>query len=116
MAGLLWYRSGRSLSIRAGRIFAWYRSKDHIPRRLSHPDAGQRSSAVRDRGIYKAGLQSEVILLDSLPMDEYECDGFYSLRAKGSGLLFTLGMPLRVRCARADINSGNIDFTLAEEA
>ena len=75
-------------------------------------------SGVTENGIYVM-LENSVeglILLDSLPMDEYECDGFYSLRAKGSGLLFTLGMPLRVRCARADINSGNIDFTLAEEA
>ena len=72
-------------------------------------------SGVSENGIYVM-LENTVeglILADSLPPDDYECDGFYSLRAKGSGLTFTLGMPLRITCVRADINSGNIDFAAA---
>ena len=73
-------------------------------------------SGVTENGVYVM-LENSVeglILLDSLPYDDYECDGFYSLRAKGSGLTFTLGMPVRITCVRADINSGNIDFAPAD--
>ena len=73
-------------------------------------------SGVSENGIYVMlpNTVEGLVLLDSLPLDEYDSDGFYSLHAKNSGKTYTLGMTLRVTCVRADINSGNIDFNLAE--
>ncbi|MBQ8921518.1 MAG: VacB/RNase II family 3'-5' exoribonuclease [Oscillospiraceae bacterium] len=73
-------------------------------------------SGVSENGIYVMlpNTVEGLVLLDSLPLDDYDSDGFYSLHAANSGAAYTLGMALRVTCIRADINSGNIDFSLAE--
>ena len=73
-------------------------------------------SGVTENGVYVMlpNTVEGLILLDSMPLDTYDCDGFYSLHASGSGVTYALGMTLRVICQRADINSGNIDFVLAD--
>ena len=52
----------------------------------------------------------------SLPPEGYSYAGYFSMRAEGSGKMFTLGMPMRVCITRADINSGHIDLAAAEPA
>lgn len=73
-------------------------------------------SGLTDFGIYVMlpNTAEGLISLDSLPLDEYVTDDFFSMRAAGSNRTFTLGMPVRVTVTRADVNSGNIDFVLAE--
>ena len=73
-------------------------------------------SGLTDFGIYVMlpNTAEGLISLDSLPLDEYQTDGFFSMRAVNSKRTFTLGMPVRVTVTRADVNSGNIDFVLAE--
>ena len=73
-------------------------------------------SGLTDFGIYVMlpNTAEGLIPLDSLPLDEYVTDDFFSMHAAGSNRTFTLGMPVRVTVTRADVNSGNIDFALAE--
>ena len=73
-------------------------------------------SGLTDFGIYVMlpNTAEGLIPLDSMPADEYTTDGFFTMHAAGSGRTFTLGMPVRIVITRADVNSGNIDFALAE--
>ena len=73
-------------------------------------------SGLTDFGIYVMlpNTAEGMIPLDSMPADEYTTDGFFTMHAAGSGRTFTLGMPVRIVITRADVNSGNIDFALAE--
>ncbi len=72
-------------------------------------------SGLTDFGIYVmlSNTAEGMISLDALTLDAYTYDGFFSLHAEGSGLTYTLGMPMRVQITRADINSGNIDMVPA---
>lgn len=69
-------------------------------------------SGLTDFGIYVmlSNTVEGMVPLDALTLDAYTYDGFFSLHAEGSGLTYTLGMPMRVQITRADINSGNIDM------
>lgn len=73
-------------------------------------------SGLTEFGIYVMlpNTAEGLVPLDSLPLDEYTYDGFFSMHATGSGKHFTLGMPVQVTITRADVNSGHIDFCLAE--
>ena len=69
-------------------------------------------SGLTDFGIYvMLGNTAEgLIPLEALPDDEYVYDGFFRLEGVHSGIAYTLGEPMRVRCVRADVGSGHIDF------
>lgn len=72
-------------------------------------------SGLTEFGIYVMlpNTAEGMVPLDALTTDAYTYDGFFSLHAEGSGLTYTLGMPMRVKLTRADINSGNIDMAPA---
>ncbi|HBI84757.1 MAG TPA: ribonuclease R [Ruminococcus sp.] len=72
-------------------------------------------SGLTEFGIYVMlpNTAEGLLPMDALPMDEYEYDGFFTMRAAGSGTRYTIGMPLKVTLARADINSGHIDLSFA---
>lgn len=69
-------------------------------------------SGVSDYGIYVMlpNTAEGMIAMEMLPDDEYTCDGFYAVRGIRTGQTFLLGQMMRVRCVRADVNSGQIDF------
>jgi ribonuclease R len=69
-------------------------------------------SGVSDYGIYVMlpNTAEGMIAMEMLPDDEYTCDGFYAVRGIRTGQTFSLGQMMRVRCVRADVNSGQIDF------
>ncbi|MBR4201374.1 MAG: ribonuclease R [Oscillospiraceae bacterium] len=73
-------------------------------------------SGLTEFGIYVMlpNTAEGLVPIDALPLDAYTYDGFFSMHTEGSGMTYTLGMPMRVTVARADINSGNIDFAPAE--
>ena len=75
-------------------------------------------SGLTEFGIYVMLPNSAegLVPIDSLPPEGYSYDGYFSMRAEGSGRMFTLGMPMRVCITRADINSGHIDLAAAEPA
>lgn len=72
-------------------------------------------SSVTSFGIY-VELPSTVeglVRVENLPDGEYFFDGLLELSDIHSGRKFRLGDPVRVRCVRADVNAGNVDFELA---
>ena len=73
-------------------------------------------SGLTEFGIYVmlANTAEGMVPLDALTTDAYTYDGFFSIHAEGSGVTYTLGMPMRVQITRSDINSGNIDMAPAE--
>lgn len=73
-------------------------------------------SGLTEFGIYVmlANTAEGMVPLDALTTDAYTYDGFFSIHAEGSGVNYTLGMPMRVQITRSDINSGNIDMAPAE--
>ncbi len=72
-------------------------------------------SGCAEYGVYVALDNSAEGLLpmSELPPDAYEYDGFFSLR--GAKNVFAPGDRLIVRIARADVCSGQVDFSLCEE-
>ena len=54
-----------------------------------------------------------LVRVENLPDGEYFFDGLLELSDIHSGRKFRLGDPVRVRCVRADVNAGNVDFELA---
>lgn len=72
-------------------------------------------SGLTEFGIYVMlpNTAEGMVPLDALTLDAYTYDGFFSMRAEGSGVTYTLGMPMCVTITRADINSGNIDLAPA---
>ncbi len=72
-------------------------------------------SSVTSFGFY-VELSSTVeglVKLEDLPGGEYRFDGMIELSDVHSGRKFRLGDRVRVRCAGADVNAGNVDFVLA---
>ena len=69
-------------------------------------------SGVTDFGVYVMlpNTAEGMIAMEMLPDDEYVCDGFYAVRGLRTGMTVSLGQPMRVRCIRADVNGGLIDF------
>lgn len=72
-------------------------------------------SGVTDFGVYVMlpNTAEGMIAMEMLPEDEYVCDGFYAVRGVRTGMTFSLGQTVQVRCVRADVNSGQIDFVPA---
>ncbi len=73
-------------------------------------------SSVTDFGFY-VELENTVeglVHINTLEDDTYEYDGLVSLKGERSGKIFALGDRVKVKCTASNVNSGNIDFSLAE--
>lgn len=53
-----------------------------------------------------------LVHINSLPEGNYCYDGYFSIADEFSSRIFTVGDRVRVMCARADVNSGKIDFEI----
>ncbi len=73
-------------------------------------------SGLTDFGIYVMlpNTAEGLVSTEVLPPDEYVYDGFFTLSGTASGVTYTLGQPMRVKCVRADVGSGHIDFVPAD--
>ena len=54
-----------------------------------------------------------LVRLEALPLGEYTFDGVMTLA--GPGVRYRVGDRVRVRCVRADVGSGQVDFVLGDE-
>lgn len=72
-------------------------------------------SGVTEFGVYVMlpNTAEGLVSLDAMPLDEYEFDGLFTLKAYNTGKKYVLGDVMRVQIARADVNSGHIDFNPA---
>lgn len=73
-------------------------------------------SSVAPHGFYVL-LENSVeglVHLHSLPEDTYDIDGAISLTARLSGRRYRVGDAVRVLVLRADVSSGQVDFSLAD--
>jgi len=73
-------------------------------------------SSVTDFGFY-VELENTVeglVHISTLEDDTYEYDGLVSLKGERSGKTFALGDKVKVQCTASNVNSGNIDFRIAE--
>lgn len=69
-------------------------------------------SSVTEFGFY-VELDNTVeglVHVNSMPECNFEYDGMMCLKDSISGTTFTAGDKVRILCAKADVNSGNIDF------
>ena len=72
-------------------------------------------SGVTSFGFYAelAGGVEGLVRLDSLPAGEYTFDGVMTLL--GPGVSYRIGDGVTVRCIRADVGSGQVDFQLVRD-
>jgi ribonuclease R len=72
-------------------------------------------SGLTDFGIYVMlpNTAEGLVPTDALEPDEYIYDGFFTLTGKNTGVTYTIGETMRVKCVRADVGSGHIDFVPA---
>ena len=73
-------------------------------------------SSVTEFGFY-VSLDNTVeglVHVNTLPEGYYEYDGFFALKDEYSGRTFKSGDRVRVQCVKADVNSGKIDFEVAD--
>ncbi len=56
-----------------------------------------------------------LVHVNSMPEANFEYDGLLSLKDSVSGNVFTTGDRVRICCVRADVNSGNIDFSFVNK-
>lgn len=72
-------------------------------------------SSVTDFGFYVElpNTVEGLVHINTLEDDTYEYDGLVSLTGEFSGKVFSLGDTVKVKCTAANVNSGNIDFSLA---
>lgn len=54
-----------------------------------------------------------LVKTESLPEGEYEFDGRLEFKNLRGGVSYRIGSPVKVRCVKADVSQGNIDFELA---
>lgn len=52
---------------------------------------------------------------DNMPDGEYVCDDMVSLKNLTNGMEYRVGDPIKVKVINANVNSGKIDFALADE-
>ena len=52
---------------------------------------------------------------DNMPDGEYVCDDMVSLKNLTNGMEYRVGDPIRIKVINANVNSGKIDFALADE-
>lgn len=72
-------------------------------------------SSVTDFGFY-VELDNTIeglVHINTLPEGYYEYDGYFSIKDEYSDKCFTAGNRVKIICAKADVNSGKIDFELA---
>lgn len=70
-------------------------------------------SSVAGHGIYVElpNTVEGLVRVEDLPQGEYHFDEIMEYKNLTTGQSFKIGDPMRVLCARCDVNSGNIDFT-----
>lgn len=72
-------------------------------------------SSVTEFGFY-VELQNTIeglVHINTLPEGYYEFDGYFSIKDEYSSNSYSAGDKVKVICAKADVNSGKIDFELA---
>lgn len=71
-------------------------------------------SSVTDFGFYVelSNTVEGLVHINTLEDDTYEYDGLVSLKGERSGKIFALGDKVKVQCTAANVNSGNIDFSI----
>lgn len=74
-------------------------------------------SGVTDYGFYVElpNTVEGLVSTDSLPKGVYEFDGIYTMKDALSGKEFSIGNNVKVKCVKADVSSGNIDFVLSDD-
>lgn len=74
-------------------------------------------SGLTEFGIYVMlpNTVEGMVAMTELPEGEYDYDGFFTMTEVRSGRRYRLGESMRVRCIRTNVNSGHIDFALAED-
>lgn len=55
-----------------------------------------------------------LVHINTLPNDIYESNGSFTIRGLYSGRTFSAGDKVKVICVKTDVNSGNIDFEIAQ--
>ena len=74
-------------------------------------------SGISDFGFYVALPNSVegMVHVSMLPEGEWFNDDGIAFALQYGDLRYQLGDPVRVQCVKADVNSGNVDFQLAEQ-
>ena len=75
-------------------------------------------SSVVEHGVYVM-LENTVeglIHINSFPPGNYYYDGFMSITEQLSNKKYTLGDKVRIKCVKATVSTGDIDFVFAEES
>ena len=74
-------------------------------------------SGISDFGFYVALPNSVegIVHVSMLPEGEWFNDDGIAFALQYGDLRYQLGDPVRVQCVKADVNSGNVDFQLAEQ-
>ena len=74
-------------------------------------------SGVTDYGFYVElpNTVEGLVSVDSLPNGVYEYDGTVSMKEAASGKEFRVGNKVKVKCTKADVSGGKVDFILDEE-
>lgn len=72
-------------------------------------------SSVTSNGIYVElpNTVEGMVRIDSLE-GQYQYDGYFQAKELAGGKSYRVGEPVRVQCTAADVNSGNIDFVMAD--
>ena len=86
---------------------------EYMKPRVGEEFDGVITSAVH-HGIYVElpNTVEGLVKTEELPDGEYEYDGMMELRCPQTGRRFRVGDPVRVRCVKADVNLGQVDFVL----
>ena len=54
-----------------------------------------------------------LVHINTLPEGYYEYDGYFSIKDEYSDRAYCAGNRVKIVCAKADVNSGKIDFEIA---
>lgn len=75
-------------------------------------------SSVVEFGIYVMldNTIEGLIHINSFPSGNYSYDGFMSITEQLSNKKYTLGDKVRIKCVKATVSTGDIDFVFAEES
>ena len=75
-------------------------------------------SSVVEHGIYVMldNTVEGLIHINSFPPGNYYYDGFMSITEQLSNKKYTLGDKVRIKCVKATVSTGDIDFVFAEES
>lgn len=70
-------------------------------------------SSLAPHGIYVelANTVEGLIRMDALPEGEYDQNELISLKNLTTGDIYRIGDPIRIRCDKADVSTGKIDFS-----